>query len=95
MLEEGLTNSEYELLEGSFKERPEDNYPHECAHCESKFEEFEGGLQVRGENEKYCPECVKNNLHIEAVRDYCETISDSPTECTKAANEIIENMFSI
>lgn len=64
-------------------------YKHECSACECEFYEWSGGLKVKGENEHYCPNCVKNNLHYAHIRDYCETLRNSSFEANKIINSLI------
>lgn len=61
---------------------------YECACCGSEFKEWTGGRKVYGENEYYCGDCVKSNLHMAFIRDYCETIEHS----TKVAAIIISSL---
>lgn len=55
------------------KIRPNPDDMLECHCCQSNFERESGGMIVTGETECYCPECVKSNMHLATIRDYCNT----------------------
>jgi len=64
-------------------------YP--CTTCSDHFVEHSGGVKVQGEEEYYCPHCIKLNRHYFHIRDYCETLEE-PAKC---ANMIIEDLQSV
>lgn len=52
---------------------------HNCSACGDNFcpEIQHGGMKLTGENEYYCPDCVKFSNHIAYIRNYASNTEEA------------------